>query len=71
MEPYESHLKEIQDLSRLPLTKLTLHGNPIETQTVYRKYTLQLLPALIKFDFAAVTKAERRGISQNPLKRIK
>ncbi|CBY07876.1 unnamed protein product [Oikopleura dioica] len=66
-----SQLKEIQDLSRLPLTKLTLHGNPIETQAAYRKYTLQLLPALIKFDFAAVTNAERRGISHNPLKRMK
>ncbi|XP_043928954.1 leucine-rich repeat-containing protein 51 [Protopterus annectens] len=53
-------LSEVDKLGALPnLKRLTLHGNPIETEKGYRNYVLSVLPHLKSLDFSSVTKQER------------
>uniref|UniRef100_A0A8C5QMK0 Leucine-rich repeat-containing protein 51 n=1 Tax=Leptobrachium leishanense TaxID=445787 RepID=A0A8C5QMK0_9ANUR len=53
-------LSEVDKLASLPnLKSLTLHGNPIESESGYRSYILSVLPQLRSLDFSGVTKQDR------------
>lgn len=60
------HANEIKDLKQVDhlrqaamLTKLTLHGNSVDTVKNYKSYVLSLLPNLKSFDRTLVSKADR------------
>uniref|UniRef100_UPI0037E8683E leucine-rich repeat-containing protein 51 n=1 Tax=Semicossyphus pulcher TaxID=241346 RepID=UPI0037E8683E len=53
-------LSEVDRLGVLPhLHTITLHGNVIETNKVYRNRVISALPGLKTMDFSAVTRQER------------
>ncbi|XP_033744044.1 leucine-rich repeat-containing protein 51-like [Pecten maximus] len=59
-----SDLKEIDKLQNLKnLRKLTLHGNAIENDKMYKQYILSMLPHLEYLDFSLITKGDRRTAS--------
>jgi len=56
------NIKQVKKLARLPrLSKLTLHGNPMEelNHPNYRTQVLAFLPNLKSLDFIGVTKVDR------------
>ena len=51
---------ELKFLTKLPkLTKLSLHGNEIESKKHYRSYVIHTLPGLHMLDFSCITKQDR------------
>ncbi|KAI0222126.1 Leucine-rich repeat-containing protein 51 [Lamellibrachia satsuma] len=53
-------LNEVDKLIELQhLTKLTLHGNPIENDKSYRLYVLTRIPRLRNFDMTGITRGDR------------
>lgn len=53
-------LSEVDKLIELPhLSKLSLHGNPIENDKSYRLYVLTQVPQLRNFDMTAITRGDR------------
>ncbi|OWF46023.1 leucine-rich repeat-containing protein 51-like isoform X1 [Mizuhopecten yessoensis] len=55
-----SDLTQIEKLRNLRhLRKLTLHGNTIENQKMYKQYVLSTLPQLHCLDFSLITNADR------------
>eukprot|EP00812_Abedinium_dasypus_P010105 NODE_3746_length_747_cov_265.332370.p1 GENE.NODE_3746_length_747_cov_265.332370~~NODE_3746_length_747_cov_265.332370.p1 ORF type:complete len:210 (-),score=68.65 NODE_3746_length_747_cov_265.332370:100-729(-) len=53
-------LGAIRTLKDLPkLSAVTLHGNPLASQSQYRNFVVYSIPALTKLDFAAVTHQDR------------
>ncbi|KAM6946390.1 leucine-rich repeat-containing protein 51 [Aplochiton taeniatus] len=55
-----SKLSDVDKLGALSyLHTLTLHGNPVENELVYRRYIIAILPHLKTMDFSAVTRQER------------
>ncbi|KAF5398890.1 Leucine rich repeat containing protein 51 [Paragonimus heterotremus] len=52
-------LQDVQKLSSLPeLSKLTLHGNPVEREKNYFHLVLTVLPNLISLDFTGISRAD-------------
>merc|ERR1719499_336848 len=55
-------LPSIERLRRLPkLLSLTLNGNPIEANKIYRTYIVGALPMLRSLDHSTITEDERLG----------
>eukprot|EP01083_Nonionella_stella_P028429 78274_1 len=53
------HLGSVRKLKQLQyLTKLTLHGNPVEGKKNYRNYVIDVLPSLKSLDFIAITPSD-------------
>ncbi|CAH8494745.1 unnamed protein product [Schistosoma mattheei] len=54
-------LQEVIKLKQLPkLTKLTLHGNPIEKEKAYFHTVLSILPNLVTLDFTGISQADKQ-----------
>ncbi|CAH8501933.1 unnamed protein product [Schistosoma guineensis] len=54
-------LQEVIKLRQLPkLTKLTLHGNPIEKEKGYFHTVLSILPNLVTLDFTGISQADKQ-----------
>jgi Leucine-rich repeat len=60
-----NNLTKLADIKQLvgltKLRSLTLHGNPVSENKHYRNFVLHFLPHLVKFDFGAITKADREA----------
>ena len=57
-----SKLKDLKILRKFKfLTKLSLHGNPVEDHKHYRNYVLTLVPTLKQIDFSSVTRQDRKN----------
>jgi len=55
-----SKFSDIKPLRELPfLTKLSLHGNTIESKKHYRSYIIHTFPRLHMLDFSCITKQDR------------
>ena len=70
-----SRLPEVQRIARVcELRKLTLHGNPIESNKHYRFYVLFHCPSLQQLDFSSITKQQMTNVAtwaQTYRKRLK
>ena len=49
------------ELGLLPLTKLTLHGNPIEDKKHYRTYVIYTISSINQLDFSPITRQDREN----------
>ncbi|CAH8484631.1 unnamed protein product [Schistosoma turkestanicum] len=53
--------QEVTKLQQLPeLSRLTLHGNPVEKEKGYFYMVLSILPKLITLDFTGISRADRQ-----------
>lgn len=65
------NISEVKKLKSLTyLTRLTLHGNPIDSIPQYRSIVIHLIPHLVTFDFAPVVTSERTSVAPVGLKEI-
>jgi hypothetical protein len=59
-----SRLPEVQRIARVcELRKLTLHGNPIESNRHYRNYVLFHCRGLQQLDFSCITKQQMLNVA--------
>lgn len=59
-----SRLPEVQRIARVcELRKLTLHGNPIESNRHYRNYVLFHCRGLQQLDFSCITKQQMSNVA--------
>eukprot|EP00703_Trepomonas_sp_PC1_P002433 JAP94173.1 Putative U2 small nuclear ribonucleoprotein A' [Trepomonas sp. PC1] len=64
----ELEIDALKPIMKMPLTHLTVHGNPLSLIVDYRVYFIQQFPLLKQLDFNGITKNERNwsaGIKVN------
>lgn len=65
------NISEVKKLKSLMLlTRLTLHGNPIDSIPQYRSIVIHLIPQLVALDFAPVVISERHSVAPVGLNEI-